>query len=156
MLAKAFLPLAVVFILAACGGSKQGTSQPTIGVRGEGFTFEAPTGWSIARPRGAVVARGPGGLVSVTRFVLRKPYDPNQFGALAQTLDTVAARLAKAAGTSVAKSETTRIAGERVRAYTYGQRRIAFVLAGRAEYQLFCASSGRACDLLFSSFTLAA
>jgi hypothetical protein len=123
-------------------------------VRGEGFVVEVPRGATVGRPRGAVVARDSGDLVSVTRFSLRKPYDPGQFAAVAKTLDSVADRLAKATGTTVDKAETVTVSGRKTRAYEYGGRRIAFVLDGQSEYQLFCTHTGTACDLLFSSFQL--
>ena len=155
MLARAFLPLAVLFILAACGGSKQETHTTSIGVRGDGFTFDAPLGWHVSRPQDGIVARSGSALVSVTHFPLRRPYDQSQFAAAAKALDAVAARLAKAAGHGVAKAETVTVANRKARSYAYGSRRIGFVLAGRDEYQLFCTQQqSAACDLLFSTFTL--
>ena len=47
------------------------------------------------------------------------------------------------------------VANRKVRAYRYGDKRIGFVLVGKREYQLFCRHAATACDLLFSSFTLA-
>lgn len=155
MLAKAVLPLALLFILSACGASKQETRTTSIGIRGKGYTFDVPQGWRVSRPPGAVVARSGRALVSVTRFPLRKPYSPDQFDVVTKALDAVADKLAKAAGTTVSARQTTTVAGDRkIRAYDYGGRRIGFVLVGRDEYQLFCAPAGDACDLLFRSFTL--
>jgi hypothetical protein len=124
-------------------------------VRGDGFTFEIPRGWEVERPRDAVVARSGGGLVSVTRFPLLKPYDPAQFDEVAQELDRVAGELAQKAGSSLSARDTVTVAGRKVRAYSYGDKRIGFVLEGKREYQLYCVRAGSACDLLFSSFTLA-
>src|SRR3954447_2049826 len=76
LLARAVLPLAILFILAACGSSKSQTAKTTVEVRGPGFTFQVPKGWSVSTPRNAVVARQGSGLVSVTRFSLLKAYDP--------------------------------------------------------------------------------
>jgi len=118
-------------------------------VRGNGFTFEVPRGWNVTRPPRAVVARRGDGLVSVTRFPLVKPYDPEKFGAVTKELDRVAARLDPAA-----QGETVEVADRKVRSYTYDDKRIAFVLDGRREYQLYCSRAGGACDLLFSSFAL--
>jgi hypothetical protein len=154
LVARAVLPLALLFILSGCGGSKQETRTTSIGIRGEGYRFEAPQGWRVARPRGATVARSGSALVSVTRFPLRKPYSPEQFDAVAKALDGVAAKLAKAAGSAVSEGATVTIGDRQARAYRYGGKRIGFVLEGRDEYQLFCAPAGDACDLLFSSFTL--
>ena len=121
----------------------------TIEVRGSGFTFEVPRGWTLTRPPGAVVARRAGELVSVTRFPLVKPYDPENFAAVTKELDRVAARL-----DPKAKGETVDVADRKVRSYIYDDKRIAFVLDGKREYQLYCAHAGGACDLLFSSFAL--
>ena len=155
MLAKAVLPLALLFILAACGASKEETRTTSIGVRGEGYVFDAPQGWKVSRPRDAVVARAGDSLVSVTHFPLRRAYDQSQFGVAAKALDAVAARLAKAAGSTIDKAETVTVSNRKVRSYRYGTRRIGFVLAGRNEYQLFCSQQqSAACDLLFGSFTL--
>jgi len=103
-----------------------------------------------------VVARDGGSLVSVTRFPLRKPYDPARFEAAAKELDRIAAQLAHRAGSSLSSSETVEVAGRKVRAYRYGDKRIGFVLEGMREYQLYCVRAEPACDLLFSSFTLRA
>jgi hypothetical protein len=156
LLAKAVLPFAVLFILAGCGGTRHETGIPTAGVRGEGFTFQVPAGWHVSRPTGAVVAKSGKNVVSVTVFTLRKAYDPAQFGAVAKTLDSVVARLAKAAGTTVSDSESTTIGDRKSRSYRYGSKRIAFVLEGVREYQLFCSTDAAACDVLFSSFSLSA
>jgi hypothetical protein len=154
LLARAVLPLALLFILSACGSSKRQTPQSTVEVRGPGFTFEVPAGWNVSTPKDAVVARHGGAVVSVTRFPLLKAYDPAKFGAVAKELDRVAAQLAVQAGGSLDAKETTTVAGRKVRAYRYRDKRIAFVLVGRREYQLFCAKAGDACDLLFRSFAL--
>jgi hypothetical protein len=156
LLAKAFLPLVLLFILSACGDSTQETVTRGIGVRGDGYSFEIPRGWEVERPHDAVVARHGANLVSVTRFPLRKPYDPAQFDETAKELDHLAAQLAQRAGGSLSSSETVEVSGRPVRAYRYGDERIGFVLEGRREYQLYCMPAAAACDLLFSSFTLAA
>jgi hypothetical protein len=155
LVARAVLPLALLFILSGCGGSKQETRTTSIGIRAAGYSFGAPQGWRVSRPRDATVARSGRALVSVTRFPLRKPYSPDQFDAVAKVLDGVADKLAKAAGTTVSERETVTVDGDRkARAYRYDGNRIGFVLAGRDEYQLFCAPAGDACDLLFETFTL--
>jgi hypothetical protein len=123
-------------------------------VRGTGFTFEVPQGWTVSTPRNAVVARRGSALVSVTRFPLLKAYDPSKFDAVAKELDRVATQLAKQSGGSLSSKETTTVAGQKIRAYRYGDSRIGFVLDGKQEYQLFCMRAGDACDLLFSSFEL--
>lgn len=124
-------------------------------MRGDGFSFQIPSGWEVERPRDAVVARRGGAVVSVTRFPLLKPYDPSRFDAVAKELDRLARQLAQRAGTPLSSGATVEVAGRKIRAYRYGDRRIGFVLEGRREYQLYCVQPGAACDLLFSSFTLA-
>ncbi|HET8528098.1 MAG TPA: hypothetical protein VFL60_04250 [Gaiellaceae bacterium] len=124
-------------------------------MRGNGFTFEIPHGWQVERPRNAVVARDGGALVSVTRFPLLKPYDPARFDEVTTELDRIAGQLAQKAGSSLSSSDTVTVAGRKVRAYRYGDKRIGFVLEGKREYQLYCVQAAAACDLLFSSFTLA-
>jgi hypothetical protein len=154
LLAKAVLPLALLFILAACGGSKQGQAPATVGVHGPGFTFEAPQGWRVVRHADGAVARRGKALVSVSRFPLLKTYDPAEFAAVTKELDRLATRLARQAGEKRATGQTTSVAGRKVRSYRYGNRRVGFVLEGKREYQLFCEPVGAACDLLYSSFTL--
>jgi hypothetical protein len=154
LLARRVLPLALLFILAACGGAKQGEAPATVGVHGPGFTFEVPEGWTVTTPSNGAVARHGRAVVSVTRFPLLKPYDPAEFDAVTKELDVIATRLAHQAGQVSAAGQTTTVAGRKVRSYRYGNRRLGFVLEGKREYQLFCAPAGGACDLLYSSFTL--
>jgi hypothetical protein len=166
LLAKALVPLAVLFILAACGGSGESTVEVTQGVRGEGFTVEVPAGWRVSGAGQAkMTARKAGRLVSVTSFPLLKPYDPGKFRAAAKELDGIAAKLAAQAGGELTEKTTTTVDGRRIRAYRYvdGASRIhiGFVLVGKREYQLLCrlpAGDGDpdgACALLFDSFSAA-
>ena len=154
MLAKAVLPLVVLFILSACGGSSRETVAQGVQVRGNGYSFERPRGWGMERPANGAVARHGDELVSVTRFPLRKAYDAALFDEVAKELDRLAGRLADRAGTSLAASETVTVAGRKIRAYRYGDERIGFVLQGTREYQLYCVRAEAACELLFSTFTL--
>ena len=141
-------------------------------MRGPGFRYSAPIGWHVSRTDRAVVVRRldpAGALVSAATYRLGRVYAPSDFDAAAKELDGVAARLARQAGGAVTASETTSVAGLRVRAYRFTshpssggsfENRVAFVLAGRREVQLLCqAPSGEddpagACSLLFSSFEL--
>jgi hypothetical protein len=97
----------------------------------------------------------------VRTFTLVKRYDPARFGAAAKELDGIAAKLATAAGTTLAEKQTTTVGGERIRAYRFGSTRIGFFLSGRREYQLLCrlapdgADRDGACALLFASFNAA-
>lgn len=109
----------------------------------------------MTRPSAGITARHGVSLVSISIFQLVKAYDPAKFSAAAKELDGVAAELAQQAGTTLTRSETVTVGNRKVRSYSYGTSRIAFVLVGKREYQLFCRRAATACDLLFSSFTLA-
>jgi hypothetical protein len=159
LLARVSLPLTLVVILAACGGSKTATTEPTQGVRGEGFTIAVPEGWHVSRSTRSVVAVKGSSRLSVTTFTLLKPYDPARFEAAAKELDGVAARLAAQAGGRLTESMTSVVAGRKTRSYRFVSKgmptRIGFVLVGKDEYQLVCSGdTGSPCDLLFSSFTV--
>jgi len=124
-------------------------------VRGQGFSFSAPAGWSTSRTPRAITVRDGGSRVSVTTYTLQKPYSPALFAAAAKELDRVAAKLAAAAGTALTEKQTVAVAGEKIRAYRFGTMRIGFVLVAKREYQLLCENAGDACALLFKSFTVA-
>jgi len=141
-------------------------------VGGPGFRFAAPAGWRVSRTPTSVTARpraGSSTLVSAEVYRLGKPYSPDEFDAAAKELDGVAARLARAAGGTVTSSETTTVAGRKIRAYRFTAApgggdsfddRVGFVLVGRREVQLLCqAPSGGgdadgSCALLFDTFSL--
>jgi hypothetical protein len=163
LLARATLPLALLFILAACGGSTQPKAQATRAVHGPGFLFSVPAGWTSRRTAAVVLARKGAAAVSVTPFALVKRYDPARFQAAAKELDRIAAKLAARAGGSVTESTTTTVDGRKIRSYRYESRgahlRIGFVLDGKREYQLLCTAPGStdtdgACGLLFATFKI--
>ncbi len=163
MLAKPLVPLACLFILAACGGSARREQVATRVVEGQGFSFSAPQGWSTAHTAKGVVVRRGKALVSATTFRLLKPYDPGSFDRVAVELDRAATKLAVQAGGKVTESVTTTVDGRKVRAYRYTAggyaTRIGFLLRGRQEVQLLCRAPARAddpdgaCGLLFESFS---
>jgi hypothetical protein len=165
LVAKAFLPLAVLFILSGCGGSGKRVEHAPQGVRGSGFTVQVPQGWRVSRRPNRLAARKGDALVSVTQFPLVKAYDPAKFAAVAKELDGVARALAARTGGTLTESATATVAGRKIRAYRYtrgdSQLRLGFVLEGKREFQLLCqAPAARddpdgACTLLFDSFTLA-
>src|SRR6266513_4898069 len=107
LLARAFVPLALLFILAACGGSARSQQVATHVVRGDGFSFSAPRRWSVARTDKGVVARRSTALVSATRFTLLKAYDPATFDRVVVELDRTASKLAAEAGGTVTQKATT-------------------------------------------------
>jgi hypothetical protein len=123
-------------------------------VRGQGFTFSVPAAWRTSRTPRAVTVRSGKSRISVTTYTLQKPYTPALFAAAAKELDGVAAKLAAAAGTALNEKQTVAVAGEKIRAYRFGTKRIGFVLLGKREYQLLCEDAGDACALLFKSFSV--
>jgi hypothetical protein len=175
MVGKRTLPLIVVlampFALAACGGaSKQGRPAGSAVVKGSGFQFEAPSGWTTKTSGGSTEARLDAAgrtMVSATTFTLLKPYSPNLFARAAKELDRVAAKLALQSKSKLSESKTVTVDGKKIRAYrltvhpTSGpsfDERIGFVLLGKREYQLLCRApvgsgdpSG-ACALLYATF----
>jgi predicted Zn-dependent protease len=128
-------------------------------VRGNGFVFRVPAGWTVEQSFRALTAHGGGDLVSVTVFRLARPYRPQLWTSVVPQLDRAAARLAAQERAKLASSRTVRISGVRARSYEIdrgaGKERIAFVLSGKREYQLFCRGrADEACSLLESSFAL--
>lgn len=159
MLTRVVLPLAVLFILSACGGAARAKQGSTRAVHGSGFQFSIPRGWRTSTTPGTVVARARDGAVSVRTFTLVKRYDPARFRAAAKELDGIAAKLAAASGTKLTAAETVTVGGRKIRAYRFDATRIGFFLIGRTEYQLLCklAADGSdpdgACALLFATFS---
>jgi hypothetical protein len=129
-------------------------------LHGTGFTFSVPKAWRTTVSERLVRAVSGGSEVSVQTFPLLKPYRPAEFAAVTKELDRDARQLAAQAGKPLASSETTTVAGQKIRAYRYGTTRIGFVLVDKLEYQLLCrlgsggADPDGACAMLFSSFTL--
>ncbi|HLY95112.1 MAG TPA: hypothetical protein VKP14_09720 [Gaiellaceae bacterium] len=139
------IPLALLSILAACGGSGKHAGPARI-VVGKGYTYTAPASSAAAS-------------VSVSVFTLRRNYVSAQFDLAAAELDRVAAKLVSDSHGKLTESATTTIAGRKARAYRYStpkaELRVAFVLAGRHEYELLCKDANApACALLLSSFSL--
>jgi predicted Zn-dependent protease len=135
-------------------------------LRGPGFGFSVPAGWTVRHGAGVLSAQSGKSVVSATAFTLLKPYAPALFGKAAAELDRNAAQLAAQAHTKLSEKLTTTVAGRKVRAYRYTaggfDTRLGFVLAGRREVQLLCrapagsADTDGACGLLFRSFRLRA
>lgn len=127
-------------------------------MRGPGFRFEAPAGWSVVRAGRSTQARSGAALVSVTTFPLARPYEPSLWSKVLPELDRVARELAAREDGRLEHARTEEIAGRKARVYDIARagadERIAFVLDGRREYQLFCRSPGDPCDGLLASFSL--
>jgi hypothetical protein len=131
-------------------------------VSGDGFRFEAPSGWTVVRKGNSVAAvNGAVDRIEVLRFTLEKPYRPALFAAASRELDGVVTRLAHQLSGRVADRATARLTGRKARSYRidYGPgktQQIAFVLDGRTEFQLLCrrksSASDSVCAQLFSSF----
>jgi hypothetical protein len=159
LLVKLLVPLVVLSILAACGGSGKQTRSTRI-VRGASFSFAVPGGWTI---RSSSASRG-AARVSVSVFPLREAYASGLFARAARELDGVAAKLASDSKARLTESTTTILSGRRGRAYRYAtasyEARLGFVLKGRREYELFCQNpkgagdADGACALLFATFTV--
>jgi hypothetical protein len=133
-------------------------------VKGDGFSYVAPAGWTVVR-KGSSVAAVDGNVnrVEVMRFTLEKPYKPELFAAATRELDGVAKRLAGQLRGTVSSRSTSEVGGRKARSYTieYGPgktQEITFVLEGQNEFQLLCRRDSSAtndpCAQLFSTFVL--
>ena len=152
-----------VLIVAGCGGGG-GTSERV--VRGTGYHFGAPVGWSLSRSaRGVQLTKGVA-VLSVTRFPLLRAYRPALWEHVLPELDRAAAAIAAQQNGTVRDPRTVTIAGRRARRYDIayersGQRlveRISFILLGKTEYLLLCRYLGggdtEPCDRLLATFRL--
>jgi hypothetical protein len=165
LLARVGLPLGLVFILSACGGSTAAEPAATNAVTGPGFRFHAPDGWKVSRSDDAVEALNGSALVSVTTYKLLKPYDAAMFDRVAAELDGSVAKLAKQAKGTVVERKTREVDGRKIREYRYVAKgfatRIGFVFEGKREWQLLCRARAEdddpdgACKLLFATFSVA-
>jgi hypothetical protein len=148
---------ALALILPGCGGGGGGNEAQV--VRGDGFRFEAPSGWEV---RGTVATDGAVDRVGVSTFRLVKPYRPSLVRAATVELDRVADRLAAELGGRVASRTTVTAARARARSYRIDYdgktTEVTFVLSGRTEYQLLCRrrsdAGDEACRQLVSTFRL--
>jgi hypothetical protein len=138
-------------------------------VRGTGYRFEAPAGWTIVRSGRQVQAaegRKSLSLVAVSRFPLLRAAGRRLSAKVVKELDRVATGVAAQQRGSISSSETTDIGGREARRYdiAYEVRgkelveRLAFVLRGKTEYLLLCrfeqGGDTEPCDRLLRSFRL--
>ena len=138
-------------------------------MRGTGYRFEAPQGWTIIRS-GRQVRAAEGGdspaLVAVSRFPLLRPAANELSPKVIDELDNVAKGIAEQQQGTISSKETTEVAGRQARRYdvdyeSNGKKlveRLGFVLRARTEHLLLCrferSGDTSPCDRLFSSFTL--
>src|SRR5919201_380305 len=139
---------AAVIVLAGCGGGgHKATISDVKTVVGGGYRFSAPSSWSVYRTGREVTAiSGPVDFVGVTTFTLARVYRPSLWTKAVAALDRTAAALAAENGGELRARETDVVAGWRARRYEIAYRadgeamveQMAFVLAGRNEYQVLC------------------
>jgi hypothetical protein len=155
-------------VAAGCGGGGK-HQEPAQVVRGTGYRFEAPAGWTVVRS-GRQVQAAEGGkslsLVAVSRFPLLRKAPLHLSRKALKELDRLARSLAAQQHGSLANLETTEVSGRDARRYDidYEARgkklveRIVFVLRGKTEYYLLCrferAGDAQPCDDFLSSFRL--
>ena len=155
-----------MIVLAGCGGGGHKASVSDLQrVGGGGYRFSAPSSWSVYRTGREVKAlSGPVDLVGVTTFTLARPYRPSLWTKAVPALDRTAAALAAQNDGKLQARETVVVGGRRGRRYEIAYHadgvamveQMAFVLAGRKEYQLLCrferGGDDGPCRTLFSSF----
>jgi len=153
---RAKLLLAVVCILAGCGGAGSGTWQQ---VQGDGFRYNAPAAWTVS---GAAATNGAVDRVEVLVFRLVRPYDPVRRVAAVRELDRVAGRVAGQLKGVIASRRSLPVVGFDARSYTIRfddkTEQITFLLQEQREYQLLCRRAAGAddgpCAELLQSFAL--
>ena len=138
-------------------------------MRGTGYRFEAPAGWTVVRS-GRQVQAAEGGkslaLVAVSRFPLLRTASEELSPKLVKELDRVATGVAAQQHGSITSSETTKISGRQARRYDvdYEARgkqlveRVVFVFREKTEYFLLCrferSGDTKPCEELLRTFTL--
>ena len=157
-----------MIVLAGCGsGGHKANATDVRTVVGRGYRFSAPSSWSIQRtPHEVTALSGPVDLAGVTTFTLARAYRPSLWTKAVASLDRTATTLAAQNGGEVRARDTVVVTGRRARRYEIAYRadgvamveQMAFVLAGRTEYQVLCrfkdGGDDGVCRTLFSSFRL--
>jgi hypothetical protein len=151
-----------MLILAGCGGSGAPKARTEL-VRGPGFSFQAPRGWSLERTRRQVSASRDSELVQVAFFPLLRRYTPALFARVESELEARMTGIARQSGGTITGRHTVTSSGIRSHAYevTVGDHRdeYTFVLTGLREYQLLCrrkaSTDASFCETLQSSFVRA-
>jgi hypothetical protein len=126
----------VALILAGCGG---GGSTKWQQVQGNGFAFNAPSGWTVD---GAAATNGDVDRVEVVVFRLVRAYERARRAAVARELDRVASGVASQLKGSVRSKRSLQVGGRDARSYLIDfdgkTEEITFALDDRREYQLLC------------------
>jgi hypothetical protein len=144
--------------LAGCGGSaaREPSSKRVLGALA---AVRVPADWKLTRKTvRSIQAEGDGSLVSVTVFPLATPFRSELWQRVVRQIDRSVRQLAGREHAELKRSETITIDGRKARAYDLERpdgtkERIAFVLTGRREYQLYCrGDDADACKQLFASF----
>jgi hypothetical protein len=160
-----------VLLVLAAGGCGGGGGKEAAGqvVRGTGYHFEAPAGWTVVRSGGEVQAAQGGkslALVAVSRFPLIHRATEKLSPKVVKELDAVADGVADQQSGRITTEKTIDVAGREARRYdvAYSARgkalveRLTFVLRGKTEYLLLCRFEQNGdtgpCDRLVESFTL--
>jgi hypothetical protein len=154
--------LVATVILAGCGGSGAPQAQ-TQTLKGPGYSFRAPAGWTRERTGRELSARRDSQLVQVASFPLVRPYTSALFGRVAGELALRMKSVAAQSGGTIAGTRTVTVSGIRSHAYEVKVAdhvdEYTFVLDGMHEYQLLCrrrsSDRGAFCDSLLTSFALA-
>jgi hypothetical protein len=151
--------LFAALILAGCGGSSEPKAQTQL-IRGHGFRFRAPAGWSVQHTAQGSVASHDSELVQVSTFPLVRPYTSSLFDRVAHELALRMITIAKETGGTLTGTKTVAADGVKSHRYdvTVGDHvdRYTFVLIGKREYQLLCrfraSSTDAFCSDLLTSF----
>jgi hypothetical protein len=158
---QAVLGLAVL-LLAGCG---EGETKERL-VLGTGYSFRAPTDWSLVRVGREVRVSEGTRLLSVREYALARAYRPELWTTVVAELDGAVDQLARQQAGTVSDPRTVTISGRRARSYDLAYEhegkqlveRIAFVLRGKTEYVLLCryerGGETRACERLLATFRL--
>ena len=144
-------------LLAGCGGSKVSASEQR--VRGSGYSFRAPSDWTVARRLRTIVAKSGSAVIQVSVFPQPQEFDPVRWQQYVAGTDRAVAQVVEQEKAKLERSREATVAGRRARVYELSrgktQERLAFFFVGRREYELYCRDAGSACDALLSSFSLA-
>ena len=151
--------MVAALILTGCGGSSA-KQPPAQTVSGQGFRFDAPSGWQVTVHNDRASASHDDELLEVAAFPLQKPYSAALFTKVERELRTRMAQVAQETGGTVSGNGAVTAGGIRSHSYdvTVGDHvdQYTFVLRGMREYQLLCrrksSSADDACRRLVTSF----